>query len=227
LLVEGTPDIHPNQQFLLRARSELTTWKLKSPNRIDLIDVVENARPTTLVGVSGQAGAFTEEVVRAMARHVDRPIIFPLSNPTSRSEAVPQQVIEWTEGRGLVGTGSPYPAVQYCGRSIVIDQTNNSYIFPGVGLGVLAGEARRVTDGMFMAAAKALAAMSPAQHNRGARLLPPISDLRIVSRNVAESVARQAQNEGVARPMNDHELQARIDAFMWKPAYRPYKRLRN
>jgi malate dehydrogenase (oxaloacetate-decarboxylating) len=227
LLVEGMPEIHPNQQFLLRARSDLTTWKLKNPNRIDLIDVVENVRPTTLVGVSGQAGAFTEEVVRAMARHVDRPIIFPLSNPTSRSEAVPQQVIEWTEGRGLVGTGSPYPAVQYRGRSIVIDQTNNSYIFPGVGLGVLAGEARRVTDGMFMAAAKALAAMSPARHNRGARLLPPISDLRIVSRNVAESVARQAQNEGVARPMNDHELQARIDAFMWKPAYRPYKRVRN
>jgi malate dehydrogenase (oxaloacetate-decarboxylating) len=227
LLVEGMPDIHPNQQFLLRARNELTTWKLKNPNRIDLIDVVENARPTTLVGVSGQAGAFTEEVVRAMARYVDRPIIFPLSNPTSRSEAVPQQVIEWTDGRGLVGTGSPYPAVQYRGRSIVIDQTNNSYIFPGVGLGVLAGEARRVTDGMFMAAAKALAAMSPAQHNLGARLLPPISDLRIVSRNIAESVARQAQSEGVARPMNDHELQARIDAFMWKPAYRPYKRVRN
>jgi malate dehydrogenase (oxaloacetate-decarboxylating) len=227
LLVEGMPDVHPNQQFLVRARSELTTWKLKNPNRIDLIDVVENARPTTLVGVSGQAGAFTEEVVRAMARHADRPIIFPLSNPTSCSEAVPQQVIEWTEGRALIGTGSPYPVVQYRGRSIVIDQTNNSYIFPGVGLGVLAGEARRVTDGMFMAAAKALAAMSPARHNRGARLLPPISDLRIVSRNVAESVARQAQNEGVARLMNGHELQARIDAFMWKPAYRPYKRLRN
>jgi malate dehydrogenase (oxaloacetate-decarboxylating) len=227
LLIEGMPDIHPNQQFLLRARSDPTTWKLKNPNRIDLIDVVENARPTTLVGVSGQAGAFTEEVVRAMARHVDRPVIFPLSNPTSRSEAVPQQVIEWTEGRGLVGTGSPYPVVQYRGRSIVIDQTNNSYIFPGVGLGVLAGEAGRVTDGMFMAAAKALAAMSPAQHNRGPRLLPPISELRIVSRKVAESVARQAQNEGVARPMNDHELQARIDAFMWKPAYRPYKRVRN
>jgi malate dehydrogenase (oxaloacetate-decarboxylating) len=214
LLVEGIADIHPNQQFLVRARSDLTAWKLQNPNRIDLLDVVENARPTTLVGVSGQTGAFTEEIVRTMARHVDRPVIFPLSNPTSRSEAIPQQVIEWTEGRALVGTGSPYPAVQYSGRSIVIDQTNNSYIFPGVGLGVLAGEAKRVTDGMFMAAAKALASMSPAQHARNGRLLPPISDLRIVSRNVA-------------RAMDDDELQMRIDAFMWKPAYRPYKRVRN
>lgn len=227
LLVDGMTDVHSNQRFLVRARSDVIAWKLQNPNRIDLLDVVENARPTTLMGVSGQAGAFTEEIVRTMARHVGRPVIFPLSNPTSRSEADPGQVIEWTEGRALIGTGSPYPVVQHRGRSIVIDQTNNSYVFPGVGLGVLAGEARRVTDGMFMAAAKALAAMSPARHDQNGRLLPPISDLRIVSRKVAESVARQAQKEGVARLMNDHELQTRIDAFMWKPAYRPYKRLRN
>jgi malate dehydrogenase (oxaloacetate-decarboxylating) len=227
LLIQGMTDIHPGQQFLARARSDLTGWKLQNPGRVDLIDVVENAKPTTLIGVSGQAGAFTEEIVRTMARYVERPIIFPLSNPTSRSEAVPQQVIEWTEGRALVGTGSPYPVVKYRGRTIVIDQTNNSYIFPGVGLGVLAGEATRVTDAMFMAAAKALAAMSPARLDRNGKLLPPISDLRVVSRNVAECVAKRAQDEGVARAMSDHELQQRIDAFMWAPEYRPYKRLRN
>jgi malate dehydrogenase (oxaloacetate-decarboxylating) len=227
LLVQGMTDIHAGQQFLVRAHRDLAAWKLKDPSRIDLLDVVENARPTTLIGVSGQAGAFTEEIVRTMGRYVERPIIFPLSNPTSRSEAVPQQVIEWTEGRALVGTGSPYPIVQYRGRTIAIDQTNNSYIFPGVGLGVLASEAGRVTDGMFMAAAMALAAMSPARQDRNGRLLPPISDLRAVSRNVAESVAKRAQEDGVARAMSDHELQRRLDAFMWKPEYRPYKRLRN
>jgi malate dehydrogenase (oxaloacetate-decarboxylating) len=116
---------------------------------------------------------------------------------------------------------------QYRDRTIPIDQTNNSYIFPGVGLGVLASEATRVTDGMFMSAAKALAAMSPACQDRNGRLLPPISSLRAVSRNVAQYVAKQAQDEGVARVMSDHELQKRIDAFMWKPAYRPYRRLRN
>lgn len=227
LLVQGMSDISPSQQFLVRARGDLSDWKLENSNRIELFDVVENARPTTLIGVSGQAGAFTERVVRAMARYVDRPIIFPLSNPTSRSEAVPQQLIEWTEGRALVGTGSPYPAAQYCDRTIEIDQTNNSYIFPGVGLGVLACEARRVTDGMFMAAAKSLAAMSPARHDPNGKLLPPISKLRVVSRNVAECVARQAQSEGQARTMKDHELQKRIDAFMWRPEYRPYRRLKN
>jgi malate dehydrogenase (oxaloacetate-decarboxylating) len=227
LLVQGTIDIHPSQQFLVRARRDLTAWKLRNPGRIDLLDVVENARPTTLIGVSGQAGAFTEEIVRAMARHVDRPIIFPLSNPTSRSEAIPQQVIEWTEGRALVGTGSPYPMARYGDRTIAIDQTNNSYIFPGVGLGVLAGEATRVTDGMFMSAAKALARMSPARQDRNGRLLPPISNLRVVARSVAECIAKRAQEEGVARAMSDHELQRRIDAFMWKPVYRHYKRLRS
>jgi malate dehydrogenase (oxaloacetate-decarboxylating) len=227
LLVQGMTDVLPSQDFLVRARGDLIAWKLQDPNRIDLLDVVGNARPTTLIGVSGQAGAFTEEIVRTMARHVDRPIIFPLSNPTSRCEAVPQQIIEWTEGRALVGTGSPYPPVQYSDRTIAIDQTNNSYIFPGVGLGVLAGEARRVTDGMFMAAARALAAMSPARQDRNGRLLPPISELTVVSRKVAECVAKRAQDEGIARVMNDDELQKRIDAFMWKPTYRPYKRLRS
>jgi malate dehydrogenase (oxaloacetate-decarboxylating) len=226
LLVHGMNDIHPGQRFLVRDRNDVAGWTLRSPGRIDLIDVIENAKPTTLIGVSGQPGAFTEEIARGMAKNVERPVIFPLSNPTSRSEAIPQKLIEWTEGRALIGTGSPYPAAQYQGRTIPIDQTNNSYIFPGVGLGVLAGEATRVTDTMFMAAAKALAAMSPARNDKTARLLPPIPELRVVSRKVAHAVAKQAQADGVARAMSEDELQHRIDAFMWKPAYRPYKRLR-
>src|SRR6202034_1005873 len=120
-----------------------------------------NAKAAVLIGVSGQAGAFSEPVVRAMAQHVDRPVIFPLSNPTSRSEATAEQIVAWTDGRALIGTGSPFAPVTWQGRMIPIDQTNNSYIFPGMGLGILAAGARRVTDAMFMAAAKAVAQMSP------------------------------------------------------------------
>jgi malate dehydrogenase (oxaloacetate-decarboxylating) len=226
LLVHGMNDIHPGQQFLVRDRNDVANWKLRNPGRIDLIDVIENAKPTTLIGVSGQPGAFTEEIARGMAKNVERPVIFPLSNPTSRSEAVPQKLVEWTEGRALIGTGSPYPAATYQGRTIPIDQTNNSYIFPGVGLGVLAACATRVTDTMFMASAKALAAMSPTRSDKNGRLLPPVKDLRTVSRHVAFAVGRQAQLDGVAPEMSAEMLEERIHAFMWTPVYRPMKRVR-
>lgn len=224
LLVEGMNNIHDGQRFLLRSREDIANWTLRDANRINLIDVIENAKPTVLIGVSGQPGAFTEEIARAMAKNVSRPVIFPLSNPTSRSEAIPQKLIEWTEGRALVGTGSPYPAATYNGRTIPIDQTNNSYIFPGVGLGVLASAATRITDTMFMASAKALAALSPARTDRTARLLPPVKDLREVSAKVALAVGKQAQIDGVAPACSEEELEARIRAFMWVPLYREYIR---
>ena len=140
-----------------------------------------NARPTVLIGVSGQAGAFTETVVRTMAQHVDRPVIFPLSNPTSRSEATAEQLVAWTDGRALIGAGSPFAPVEWKGRTIPIDQTNNSYIFPGMGLGILAAGARRVTDAMFMVAAKVLAEMSPTATDKQGRLLPPVDQMRAVA----------------------------------------------
>jgi len=224
LLVEGMNSIHDGQRFLLRTRDDVSGWPLRDANRIGLIDVIENAKPTVLIGVSGQPGAFTEEIARAMAKNVERPVIFPLSNPTSRSEAIPQKLIEWTEGRALIGTGSPYPAATYNGRTIPIDQTNNSYIFPGVGLGVLASAATRVTETMFMASAKALAALSPTRTDRTARLLPPVRDLREVSAKVALAVGKQAQADGVAPACSTDELEARIRAFMWVPLYRDYVR---
>jgi len=224
LLVEGMNNIHEGQRFLLRTREDVATWSRRDANRIGLIDVIENAKPTVLIGVSGQPGAFTEEIARAMAKNVERPVIFPLSNPTSRSEAIPQKLVEWTEGRALIGTGSPYPPATWQGRTIPIDQTNNSYIFPGVGLGVLAAGARRVTDTMFMAAAKALAALSPARTDRTARLLPPVNELRMVSAKVAFAVGRQAQADSVAPQISADELEARIRGFMWTPGYRPYIR---
>jgi malate dehydrogenase (oxaloacetate-decarboxylating) len=149
LLLEGMPDVGPAQKPFLQPRDAISSWTLREPGAVELFDVVVNARPTALIGVSGQPGAFTESIVREMARHVERPAIMPLSNPSSRSEATPEQLLTWTGGRALIGTGSPFPPISYGERSFVVAQTNNSYVFPGVGLGVIASGARRVTDGMF------------------------------------------------------------------------------
>jgi malate dehydrogenase (oxaloacetate-decarboxylating) len=225
LLVEGMNDITAAQAPFVQSREAVAGWTMHRPGRVDLLDVVVNAKPTVLIGVSGQAGAFTEEVVRTMAKTVDRPVIFPLSNPTSRSEATAEQLVAWTDGRALIGTGSPFPPVQWKGRTIPIDQTNNSYIFPGMGLGILAAGASRVTDGMFMAAAKAVAHMSPTAADKEGRLLPPVDQLRAVSVGVAEVVARQAQADGVADLANDVTLSDHIAANVWEPRYRPYRKV--
>ena len=223
LLVEGMTDVRPAQQPFVQPRFAIAHWTLEHNHRVSLLDVVRNARPTTLIGVSGQAGAFTEDVVRAMAASVERPVIFPLSNPTSRSEATPADLLKWTDGRALIGTGSPFAAVEWNGREVPIDQTNNSYIFPGLGLGILSVNARRVTDTMFMAAAKGLAELSPARHRKSGRLLPPVSELRSVSFAVAKAVARQAINDGVAAPLDEPAVESRIRANIWEPTYLPYR----
>jgi len=225
LLVDGMPNITEAQRPFVQPRDAVENWILRTPDKIELFDVVSNAKPTTLIGVSGQAGAFREDIVREMTRHVTRPVIFPLSNPTSRCEAAPSDLLKWTEGRALIGTGSPFPPFQWNGKTAAIDQTNNSYIFPGIGLGVLAIGARRVTDQMFMAAAKALAAISPTHKDKSARLLPPVPELREVARAVAIAVAKQAVADGVAKAMSAKTIERRISATMWEPAYQPYKRV--
>jgi malate dehydrogenase (oxaloacetate-decarboxylating) len=159
-----------------------------------------------------------------MASAVERPIIFPLSNPTSRSEAAPQDLTAWTDGRAVIGTGSPFPPVMRDGRPFAVDQTNNAYVFPGIGLGVLAVRARRVTDGMFVAAAKVLADISPAAQDAHAPLLPPVAQLRQVAFAVAKAVAREARAEGQCEPFHDEELDRLIARKMWNPVYRPYRR---
>jgi malate dehydrogenase (oxaloacetate-decarboxylating) len=224
LLLEGMPNMTAAQVPFVQKKDAVSDWRLAKSGTIGLLDVASNAKPTVLIGVSGQAGAFTEPVVRAMAQSVERPVIFPLSNPTSRSEATPDQLLAWTDGRALIGTGSPFPPVERNGGSVTIDQTNNSYIFPGVGLGVLAGGARRVTDAMFMAAGKALAEMSPAAKDNQGQLLPPVGQLRAASVAVAKAVARQAQADRVADPCDAAELDRRIDAYVWQPRYLPYRK---
>jgi malate dehydrogenase (oxaloacetate-decarboxylating) len=223
LILEGEPDLRESQRQLALPRAAVAGWKLRNPSEIGMFDVIENARPTALIGVTGQPGIFTEEMVRAMAQGTARPMIFPLSNPTSRSEATPTDIMRWTDGRALIGTGSPFPPVERNGKLVPVDQCNNSYIFPGVGLGVLAVRARRVSDSMFMAAARALAEMSPVHQDREARLLPALTSIRAVSVAVATAVAKQACREGLAEPCDDAVLAERIQANVWDPVYRPYE----
>ena len=229
LLVEGGQGIRASQQPLARKREEVAGWKLSAPNPesgvISLLDVVRNAGITVLVGVSAQLGAFTEEIVREMARHTPLPAIFPLSNPTSRAEATPADLLRWTEGRALVGTGSPFAPVEVNGKLVHIAQVNNSYIFPGLALGILVSHARRVTDAMIMAAAKALASLSPACADQSAPLLPPIAEARKVSLVVAEAVGKQAIADGVGKTGSATDFAEKLCAYVWEPVYRPYVRI--
>jgi len=203
----------------------LEGWTREGSEAFTLYDVVSNVRPTCLIGTSAQPGAFDERTVREMARHVERPVIFPLSNPTSKSEAVPADLIAWTEGRALVATGSPFEPVTYGGRTFTIGQCNNVFIFPGVGLGVIAVGAKRVTDAMFIAAARALSAFSPARQDPTASLYPSLTQVRDVSRAVAQAVAAEAVRSGLAAPLSAEEQTARINATMWTPAYPQVRRM--
>jgi len=230
LLVEGMEGMTREQAAFARVGREVQDWP-RGEDGIGLKDVVERVRPTVLMGVSGQVGAFTEEVVRSMARGLDqehngrdlRPVILPLSNPTSRCEVTPADVIRWTEGRAIVGTGSPFAPVEFGGKSYKIAQTNNSYIFPGMALGIMSSKARRVSDGMIMAAARALAALSPTQVDPDGALLPPLQSLRDVSMSVAAALGRQAEAEGLAEVKGEAFVEA-LRANVWEPVYLPYRR---
>jgi malate dehydrogenase (oxaloacetate-decarboxylating) len=192
-------------------------------NPYSLLNVVTNVQPTVLIGVSGTAGLFTEEVIRAMGAKCDRPIILPLSNPTSHTEVTPSNAIRWTDGHAIVATGSPFTPVEFEGEIHRIGQANNVFIFPGMGLGVITVRAREVTDGMFLAAARALADNTAAELVAQGQIFPNIEDVRDVSRNVAVAVAMRAIEEGVADHMDD--LEAAIDAEMWSAEYLPYRQV--
>lgn len=225
LLIEGGRGIRPSQAPLLRKRADVERWHLSGSEDISLLDVVGNAKITALVGVSAQPGSFTEEIVRAMAANTPRPIIFPLSNPTSKSEAIPADLMKWTDGRALIGTGSPFAPVEINGKKVPVSQVNNSYIFPGLALGILVSRARRVSDAMIMAATRALAKLSPAIQNSDAPLLPPIADSRKVSLIVAEAVGAQAIADGLANVADQATLESDLRAYMWEPVYLPYERI--
>jgi len=221
LLHDAMKELLPFQRPLAQSAAAVAGWASQPEQGISLLDVVQHASPTILIGVSGQPGLFSEEIIRAMAKRVERPIIFPLSNPTSRVEAAPSDLMTWTDGRALIATGSPFDPVQYDGRSYPIAQCNNSYVFPGMGLGILAAGARRVSDDMFMAASDALAACSPVATGSGESLLAPLEQVRDVARAIGTAVAAQAQREGLADETTEDELHDRIEARIWNPVYHP------
>jgi malic enzyme len=191
-------------------------------DKATLLETVSSARPTVILGLTGRGGTFTEGVIREMARHVSRPVIFPLSNPTSNAECTAEQALTWTDGRGLVATGSPSPPVTINGSTFKVSQTNNMYIFPGVGLGASVVKARRITDRMFYAAARALADMVTEDQLAEGMVLPPIADIRRVSARVAAAVASSGIADGIVRKMPPAgDLAEYMRSQMFEPQYRP------
>jgi malate dehydrogenase (oxaloacetate-decarboxylating) len=218
LLVGDMDDLRDFQQPYARPRSEVTDWTTDAgAGSIGLYDVVANVHPTIIVGTSTAGGAFTEQIMREMASHVPRPMIFPLSNPTERIEAVPADVIKWTDGRGLLGTGTPWGPVAYKGVDYHIGQANNALIYPGIGLGTIVARASRVTDGMLLAASEAIAALVDAGRP-GSALLPEVENLRAVSATVAVAVAKRAIEDGVATAALPDPVQA-VQDNIWQAAY--------
>jgi malate dehydrogenase (oxaloacetate-decarboxylating) len=218
LLHDRMEGLLPFQQPFARPWLEVSEWDDDGDGSIELLDVIDRVAPHALVGVSGQPGIFTEAVIRSQASGVERPIVLPLSNPTPRAEAIPADVLAWTEGAALVGTGSPFGPVTVHGRSIPIAQVNNVHVFPGVGLGVVATRARAVSDAMFTAAATTIGDLAAKNGDGG--LLPPITESRTVAREVAFAVARTAIADGLAEPLTDAELTELIDSTVWDPVYR-------
>jgi len=222
LITEKSQGMRPEQMVYARKEDEVNSWR-QSSREITLFDVIRNGKPSVMIGVSGQPGAFTEQSVREMAKYAARPVIFPLSNPTSQSEATPQDLMDWTDGRALVGTGSPFEPVTVGGKKVAIAQTNNSYIFPGLALGIVASKARRVTDTMVKAAAEELVLHLPTQRDKNASLLPPISKTRDLASRIGEAVARQAIKDGQAQ-ISKEVLKSELQANIWEPVYIPYTR---
>ncbi len=226
LLLNGQTDLLDFQSPFARDAAEVAHWQLTQPTRIDLFDVIRNVKPHALLGVSGQGGIFTEACIRAMAAGVARPIIFPLSNPDSRAEARPIDICRWTEGRAIIGSGSPFPPITLPnGVTCHVDQTNNCYVFPGLGLALIALQARSVTDALFIAAARALAQCSPARFDDTGALLPPLANIRAVSLKVAIAVGKEILAAGLADRAPPADLDSYLADFMWMPEYLPYEKM--
>lgn len=223
LLTDNMPNLLAFQTKLVQKRENLAGWQTES-EAISLLDVVRNVKPDILIGVSGQTGLFTEEIIREMHKHCPRPIVMPLSNPTSRVEATPHDIIHWTEGNALVATGSPFAPVIWKDKTFPIAQCNNAYIFPGIGLGVIASGASCITDEMLMAASETLAQHSPLVNTGYGLVLPPLAEIQTVSRAIAFAVGKMAQEQGVAVKISAEALEQAIEDNFWLPEYRNYRR---
>ena len=224
LLTDQMPNLLSFQTKLTQKRDGLLAQWDTQEEVLSLLDVVRNVKPDILIGVSGQSGLFTEEIIREMHKHCPRPIVMPLSTPTSRVEATPQDIISWTDGNALVATGSPFDPVVWKDKTYPIAQCNNSYIFPGIGLGVIASGATRITDEMLMSASETLAKHSPLVNNGEGLVLPELKDIHTVSRAIAFAVGKMAQQQGVAVNTSADALTQAINDNFWEPEYRNYRR---
>lgn len=224
LLMEGMDNLRDFQAALQQDKTQIADWNYccAFPS---LLDVIHGAKPDVLIGVSGQPGLFTEQIISSMHKYCEQPIIFPLSNPSRHAEARPEQVIHWTKGDVIVATGSPFIPVEFEERSYDIAQCNNSYIFPGIGLGVIASKARLISDEILMAASNALAQASPLASTGEGTLLPSLGDIAELSKQIAFAVGKVAMQQGLALPISDDALRESIEANFWQAEYRPYKRV--
>jgi malate dehydrogenase (oxaloacetate-decarboxylating) len=224
LLTAGMSGLRDFQKKLVQSHQVTDKWNV-SGSYASLVEVINGAKPSILIGVSGQSGLFTEQVITAMKSHCELPIIFPLSNPSRQVEATPNQVINWTQGQVIIATGSPFEAIEYQGKTYPIAQCNNSYIFPGIGLGVVSAKISRITDEMLQVASETLAAASPLATNQSEELLPPLTAIAQLSKAIAFAIAQVAFRQNLALPMSEDELLAKIEQNFWQPAYRQYRRI--
>lgn len=223
-LLTNSSSLLAYQERYARKREDCADWQLRDPNFVGLYDVIKHVKPTILIGCSTASGAFNEELVKLMASHVERPIIMPLSNPTSLAEAEPEDLLKWTDGKAIIATGSPFPDVLYGGKWYRIPQGNNAFAFPGIGLGAVAAQAAYLTDNMLWAATQAINNCSPAKQDKMAPLLPKLSESKMVSLNVALAVAEQARKDGVAQVGEKVNLREVIKKMIWEAKYYPYRK---
>ena len=219
LLFEGRDEVQDDKRPFALTSDELSSFGFEPGDRYDLETVIRHVAPTILIGTSGTPGVFSETAVREMAARTPKPIVLPLSNPTANSEATPSDVLAWSDGRAIVATGSPFDPVEIGGRTHVVGQANNVFVFPGVGLGAVAGRAWEVTDRMFLVAAMTLADMVPVERLEQGAIYPRLTELRSISRAIAIAVAREGRDGGVAPMATDAELEAAVDACIWAPQY--------
>lgn len=224
LLMDNMPRLRDFQQKLAQPECLLNSWS-STGEYPSLLEVIQQLKPSILIGVSGQAGLFSEQVIKTMKSTCDLPIILPLSNPIKQIEALPEQIITWTQGKAIVATGSPFSPVEYQGQSFEIAQCNNSYIFPGLGLAVVAANISRISDEMLMAASTILAQESPLANTGEGKLLPPLESIVALSKKIAFSVAKVAIKQKFALEVTDEVLLSQIQHNFWQPSYRHYKRV--